>query len=163
MAEKNLDFDTVINRKNTDSLKYDCTKMFGKPENVLPLWVADMDFQISSYIQEAITARVEHGIFGYSEPSELYFESAREWMRKRHNWKVERKWLVKTPGVVYALAMAVRAYTKEKDAVLIQQPVYYPFRNVIENNGRRIVNSPLQQGADGRYYMDFSDKETFLI
>ena len=163
MAEKNLDFDTVIDRRDTDSLKYDCAKMFGKPENILPLWVADMDFRISSYIQEAIAARGEHGIFGYSEPGEEYFEAVREWMRKRHNWKVDRKWLVKTPGVVYALAMAVKAYTKENDAVLIQQPVYHPFRNIVEDNDRRVVDNPLKQDGTGKYYMDFSDLEDKIV
>lgn len=163
MAEKNLDFDTVLDRRNTNSLKYDCAKMFGKPENALPLWVADMDFRISSYIQEAITASVEHGIFGYSEPGEEYFEAVRDWMRKHHNFNVERKWLVKTPGIVYALAMAVKAYTKENDAVILQQPVYYPFRNVIENNGRRVVNNPLKQDETGKYYMDFADLENKIV
>lgn len=163
MEEKNLDFDTVIDRKHTDSLKYDCAKLFGKPKDALPLWVADMDFRISSYIQEAISERVEHGIFGYSEPGEEYFEAVREWMCKRYSFNVERKWLIKTPGVVYALAMAVKAYTKENDAVLIQQPVYHPFRHIVENNGRRVVNNPLRQDETGRYHMDFSDLEDKIV
>lgn len=159
MAEKNLDFDTVIDRRNTNSLKYDMAHRLGKPEGILPLWVADMDFRTSSYIQEAIAERVEHGIFGYSEVQEEYFDIVSAWMLKHYNWQVESRWLVKTPGVVYALATAIRGLTGPGDGILIQQPVYYPFRNMIEANHRRLVNSPLKQDETGRYHMDFEDLE----
>lgn len=159
MAEKNLDFDTVIDRRNTNSIKYDFAARRGKPKGVLPLWVADMDFRISSYIQEAVAKTAAHGIFGYSEAREGYFEAVSGWMRERHGWQVEEEWLVKTPGVVFALAHAVRAFTEPGDAVLIQRPVYYPFSHVIEDNGRRIVDNTLVQDASGRYQMDFADFE----
>ena len=157
--EKNLDFDTVIDRKNTHSLKYDMAKRFGKPESALPMWVADMDFKTSSYVQEAIARRVEHGIFGYSEVQEDYFELVSAWMMKHYKWQTESRWLVKTPGIVYALATAICAFTDFGDSVLIQEPVYYPFRNMIEMNRRRVVNSSLKQDAAGKYYMDFRDLE----
>ena len=163
MAEKNLDFDTVINRKNTKSLKYDFAVQRGKPKGVLPMWVADMDFKTSSYVIDALTQASLHGIYGYSEPEEEYFEAVKNWMKKRHKWDVEEEWLVKTPGVVFALAMAVRAYTKEGDAVLIQQPVYYPFREVVVKNGRKLVKNELKQAANGKYEIDFEDFEEKIV
>lgn len=163
MGEKNLDFDARISRHGTYSVKYDTAKENHMPEDVLPLWVADMDFKASSYIQEALLGQIEHGIFGYSEMGEEYFKAVQGWMQRRHDWKVEREWLVKTPGVVYALAMAVRAFTKEGEAVLIQPPVYYPFKRVIENNNRKLVCNPLVLGADGRYQIDFEDFEKKIV
>lgn len=163
MAEKNLDFDTVIDRRHTNCLKYDFAKRRGMPENVQPFWVADMDFQISSYIQEAIIKQVEHGIFGYSEVQEEYFSVVQAWMKKHYDWKVDIKWLIKTPGIVFALAMAVKAFTEEGDGILIQQPIYYPFSEVIEDNGRKIVNSTLVLDENGRYQIDFKDFEEKII
>lgn len=157
------DFDQVIERKNTDCLKYDFAVRRGRPEGVLPLWVADMDFRTSDRILEAIESRVRHGIFGYTESGERYFEAVAGWMRERHGWKVEESWLVKTPGVVFALAMAVKAYSKAGDAVLIQQPVYYPFTEVIEDNGRVAVSSDLVLGEDGKYHIDFEDFERKIL
>lgn len=163
MPEKNLDFDTVIDRKNTNSLKYDFAAERRMPEDILPLWVADMDFRISSYIQEAIVRQAEHGIYGYSDTKREYFEAVSSWMEKHHGWKVEEEWLVKTPGIVFALAMAVKAFTKKGDAVLICQPVYYPFREVIADNDRRIVDSTLVLGGNGKYHIDFKDFEEKII
>ncbi len=163
MSEKNLDFDRVIDRKNTDSLKYDFAKRRGMPEDVLPFWVADMDFKTSSYIEEAVIERTRHGIFGYTETGEEYFRAVKGWMKRQHNWDVDRHWLVKTPGVVFALAMAVKAYTESGDAVLIQQPVYYPFSELIEDNGRKIVSNDLVLGDDGKYYIDFDDFECKIV
>ena len=163
MGEKNLNFDAVIDRKNTKSLKYDFAEKRGKPADILPLWVADMDFKVSSYILEALDKMNRHGIFGYSETDEEYFNALKGWMKRRHQWEVSEKWLVKTPGIVFALAMAVQAYTEEREAVLIQQPVYYPFSEVIEDNNRRLVVNELQQGADGRYYIDYEDFENKIV
>lgn len=163
MAEKNLDFDKVIDRRNTYSLKYDFAKERNMPEDLLPLWVADMDFQVSSYIQEALIAQAKHGIFGYSDVKEEYFEAVKKWMKRHYDWDVERKWLIKTPGVVFALAMAVKAFTEEGDSVLIQQPVYYPFDLVITDNGRKVVSNTLVQDRDGRYGIDFADFEEKII
>lgn len=159
MAERNLDFDTIIDRKNTDCLKYDFAKRREMPEDVLPLWVADMDFKTSSYVEDALAERARHGIFGYSESQTPYFEIVRDWMKRHHDWEVKEPWLIKTPGVVFALAMAVKAYTEPGDGVLIQSPVYYPFSEVIEDNGRRIVSNTLVLGEDHKYHIDFEDFE----
>ena len=163
MAERNLNFDTIVERRNTNSLKYDFAEKNGMPKDILPLWVADMDFCISSYIQDAIVSQAEHGIYGYSEPGEAYFEAVSSWMKNHHGWDVKQEWMVKTPGVVYALAMAVRAFTKEGEGVLIQQPVYYPFRGVVVDNKRKVVNSALVQGKDGRYQIDYEAFEKKVV
>ena len=163
MEERNLDFDTVVDRRNTYSLKYDFAEERNKPKDVLPLWVADMDFLISSYIQDAIQKQTEHGIFGYSDVKEEYFEALKRWMKTHHNWDIEEEWLVKTPGVVYALAMAVKAFTKENESVLIQQPVYYPFGSAITDNHRKLVVSDLILDEDGRYQIDFEDFEEKIV
>ncbi len=163
MAERNLDFDALVDRKNTGCLKYDFAVKRGMPEDVLPLWVADMDFKTSSYVQDAIAAQAEHGIYGYNESGESYFEAVQSWLFNHHGWKVEEKWLVKTPGVVFALAMAVKAFTKEGDAVMIQQPVYYPFSGVIKDNDRKIVDNTLVQDETGKYHMDIADFEDKIV
>lgn len=163
MAEKNLDFDRIIDRKNTRCLKYDFAVKRGMPEDVLPLWVADMDFETSSYIEDALTERVQEGIFGYSDVQTPYFEIIRDWMIRHHNWEPQEKWLIKTPGVVFALAMAVKAYTDPGDKVLLQQPVYYPFSEVITDNGREVVSNDLVLTEDGTYKIDFADFEQKII
>lgn len=159
MAERNLNFDEIIERRGTGCLKYDFAVRRGMPEDVLPLWVADMDFKTSSYVEDAVIERTKHGIFGYSEAQEPYLEAVAGWMRRHHNWEVEPGWLIKTPGVVFALAMAVKAYTEHGDSVLIQQPVYYPFSEVIQDNGRVVVSNDLYLGEDNRYHIDFEDFE----
>lgn len=159
MAERNLNFDEIIDRRNTDCLKYDFAKRRGMPEDVLPLWVADMDFKTSSYIEDALVKRSKDAIFGYSEVQTAYFEIVADWMRRHHQWEVKENWLIKTPGVVFALAMAVKAYTHAGDKVLIQQPVYYPFSEVIEDNGRIVVSNDLYLGEDNKYHIDFEDFE----
>ena len=162
MPEKNLDFDRIIDRRNTKSVKYDLAAKKGMPEDVLPLWVADMDFRVSSYIQEAIARQVEHGVFGYSDTGEEYFEAVKGWMKRHHGWDVEADWLVKTPGVVFALSLAVKAFTEPGDSVLIQQPVYYPFKRVVEVNGRRTISNTLVY-ENNKYIMDFEDFEEKII
>ena len=163
MAERNLDFDKVVDRKNTSCLKYDFAVKRGMPADILPLWVADMDFKTSSYIQDAVAAQAEHGIYGYTESGDSYFEAVQSWFFTHYDWKVEEKWLVKTPGVVFALAMAVQAFTQENDAVMIQQPVYYPFSGVIKDNGRRIIDNTLVQDEAGSYHIDLADVEEKII
>ena len=163
MPERNLDFDKVYNRRNTKSLKYDFAKIRNKPEDVLPLWVADMDFKTSSYVEDALAELSRHGIFGYSEVETPYFEAIKGWMEKHHNWEPEEDWLIKTPGIVFALAMAVKAYTSEGDGVLIMTPVYYPFFEVIEDNKRRVISNELIMGNDKRYHIDFEDFEDKII
>lgn len=163
MPERNLNFDEVINRKGTDCLKYDFAKRRGMPEDVLPLWVADMDFRTSSYVEDALIERTRHGIFGYSESQEAYFDAVTGWMERHHHWQVKPEWLIKTPGVVFALAMAVKAFTEAGDSVLIQQPVYYPFSEVIEDNQRVVVSNDLYLGDDNRYHIDFADFEQKIL
>lgn len=163
MAERNLDFDRIIDRKNTRCLKYDFAVKRGMPEDVLPLWVADMDFETSSYVEDALTERVKEGIFGYSDVQTPYFEIIRDWMIRHHDWEPQEKWLIKTPGVVFALAMAVKAYTDPGDKVLLQQPVYYPFSEVITDNGREVVSNDLVLTEEGNYKIDFADFEQKII
>ncbi len=148
------DFDKVIERKNTSCVKYDAASKMGMPEDILPLWVADMDFQAPQGVIDRLKDAVEHGIFGYSEEPEGYFEALHSWYSRRFGWEIDREWLIRTPGVVFAVSAAVRAFTNAGDSVLIQQPVYYPFKRAIENNGRKAVNCGLVL-KDGRYQIDF--------
>ena len=157
-----FDFDKVVDRHGTKCLKYDFAKERGRSDDMLPLWVADMDFPTAPGIQKSLSDAVAHGIYGYSEGKEDYFQAAAGWYEKHFGWKVEKEWLIKTPGVVFALAMAVKAYTKEGDAVLLQQPVYYPFSEVITDNHRRLINSPLQQ-IDGHYEINFEEFEQKIV
>lgn len=161
--ERNLDFDAVIDRKNTNCLKYDFALQRGMPTDILPLWVADMDFQTSSYIQDAIDKQVQHGIFGYTESDRAYFEVLKLWLQKQRNWTIRESWLVKTPGVVFALAMAVKAFTNRGDCILIQRPVYYPFGEVIEDNGRKVVDNTLVCDESGKYTMNLKDFEEKIV
>lgn len=163
MPERNLNFDEIINRRGTDCLKYDFAVRRGMPEDVLPLWVADMDFKTSSYVEDAVIERTKHGIFGYSESGEEYFKAVAGWMRRHHNWEIHPEWLIKTPGVVFALAMAVKAFTEKGDSVLIQQPVYYPFSEVIRDNGRGVVSNDLYLGEDNQYHIDLADFEKKIV
>ena len=157
-----FNFDKVVERKGTNSLKYDFAKENGKPEDVLPLWVADMDFPTAPAILKRLEEIVSHGIFGYSEGKEEYFQAVSAWYLNHFQWKVERNWLIKTPGVVFAIAAAIRAFTEEGDSILLQQPVYYPFKEAIENNNRKLVNNPLKM-VDGHYEIDFDDFEQKIV
>lgn len=155
-------FDEIVDRTNTNSIKYDFAVQRGKPADVLPLWVADMDFQTVPEILDAIHKVVNHGIFGYTDVKSDYFDILKTWFSSHYNWSIEPSWLIKTPGVVYAIAAAIRAFTKEGDAVMIQQPVYYPFSAAILNNHRELVNNSLVL-KNGRYEMDFDDFEKKII
>lgn len=163
MAENsNLNFDEIIDRKNTNSLKYDFAKERGRDEDILPLWVADMDFRTAQPILDALHKTVEHGIFGYSEAKEPYFNALCGWFLKYYNWNIEQKWVTKTPGIVYAIGVAIQSFTKEGDAVLIQQPVYYPFAETITANNRKLVNNQLHY-ENGVYTIDFEDFEQKIV
>jgi cystathionine beta-lyase len=152
------DFDAVTDRRNTNSLKWDFAVERGRPADVLPLWVADMDFPAPAPVLDALRQAVDHGIFGYSDTKEDYDHAVSSWFKDRFGWEPQPEWLVKTPGVVYALAMAVRALTQPGDSVLIQPPVYYPFFSVIQDNDRQVVESPLVY-ENGSYRIDFDDFE----
>ena len=159
---KQYDFDSVIDRKNTNSLKYDFAVERGRPADVLPLWVADMDFRAPDPVLEALHQSVDHGIFGYSDVKSDYYDAVSQWFLKRHRWQTRPDWLVKTPGVVFALTMAVRALTQPGDNVLIQPPVYYPFFSVIRDNDRTVIENELIY-QDGRYTIDFEDFEQKIV
>ena len=156
------DFSQVIERNNTLSIKYDFAKERKKPNGLLSLWVADMDFPVAQEIKEALIERCNHGIFGYSEVKTPYYEVIAKWYEEKFNWPTKKQWLVKTPGVVAAIANAIRAFTNIGDAVLIQKPVYYPFFLTIEDNQRKVVNNSLVY-KNGRYEMDFVDFEEKII
>lgn len=155
-------FDEIIDRRNTSSIKYDFSAERGYPKDVLPFWVADMDFRTPAPVIEALKQRAEHGIFGYTQPKDDYFTVLQNWFRRRHNWDVERRDLVITPGVVFAVATAIRAFTEPGDGVLIQQPVYYPFANMIRQNRRVLADNPLQL-TDGCYTIDLRDFEQKIL
>ena len=156
------DFDKIIDRYGTNCLKFDFAKEGGKNGDELSLWVADMDFQVAKPITDALQAQVNHGIYGYTEVKSDYFDIVKNWFRDNFDWEIKKGSLVKTPGVVYAIAMAVKAFTKEGEAVIIQQPVYYPFSEMIIANNRKLVNSPLVL-KDGRYEIDFEDFEKKIV
>jgi len=156
------DFNKIINRNNTKSLKYDFAKERNMPEDLLPLWVADMDFQTSPEIIETLNKAVSHGIYGYSEGKEEYFDAVYNWYNDNFNWQVKKEWLIKTPGVVFAIVLAINALTNEGDSVLIQNPVYYPFTEVIIDNNRKLVNNSLVRNGK-KYEIDFEDFEKKII
>jgi cystathionine beta-lyase len=152
------DFGEHRNRTGTDCLKYDARLMRKGRTDLLPMWVADMDFALPEEVLAPIRASIDHGIFGYSFPGDAYFDAVQGWFRTRFAWQTDREWIVQTPGVVFALATAVQAFTEPGDAVLVQQPVYYPFSQVVRRNGRVLSNNELVY-AEGRYQIDFDDFE----
>lgn len=152
------DFDSVIDRRDTACEKYSFLKKHGLDEDVLPMWVADMDFETVPEIKERLRQITEHGIYGYTGRTDAYNEAVISWFSRRFQWKIEDRWIISTPGVVFALATAVRTYTEPGDGILIQQPVYYPFERVISRNGRVPVISRLIRGTE-QYEMDFIDME----
>lgn len=157
-----VDFDTVPNRRGTNCFKYDFAREMGMPEDVLPLWVADMDFPTAPAVLERLHALAEHGIFGYTGVKDAYFSAVHNWYAQRFSWETQRSWLVTTPGVVFAIAIAIRAFTQKGDAILIQQPVYYPFADKVTENDRQLVVNPLVL-KNGRYEMDFADMERKIV
>ncbi len=148
-------FDTVIDRRNTGSVKFDLR------HDLLPLWVADMDFPLPDEILSAIKKRVDHGIFGYTMTTSSYWNALDKWCNRQYGYSVDPEHAITVPGVVYALALAVRTLTEPGDAVLIEQPVYYPFRQIVEINNRKVVNVPLRY-SDGRYSHDINALERVI-
>lgn len=155
-------FDEIIPRRGTSCLKYDFAAERGYPEDVLPFWVADMDFRTAQPIIDELTRRVQHGIFGYTDPGPDYRAALSRWMTEQHGYTPAAGSLVMTPGVVFALAMAVQSFTAPGDAILIQQPVYYPFGAIIRENDRQLVNCPLAL-RDGHYEIDFVKFEQCIV
>ena len=151
---RQYDFDTPVDRHGTDSLKFDRAVERHRSPDLLSLWVADMDFPTPDEVVQAIEERTRHGIFGYTEPGSVYYEALAHWMGTRYGLQFAREEVIVTPGVVFALAACVRAFTEPGEAVLIQRPVYYPFTGVIVENGRKLVNAPLVY-REGAYSVDF--------
>ncbi|WP_132244623.1 MalY/PatB family protein [Marinisporobacter balticus] len=153
-------FDDVNNRLHTNCLKWDgLEERFGiSDKDLLPLWVADMDFKAPQCVIDAIMNRAEHGIYGYAGGYDTYYDAVIHWMKHRYHWDIKKEWIVFTPGVVPALNMIVKAFTHPGDKVIIQSPIYPPFFNSIKNNSCHVVNNPLK--FDGKkYVMDFDDLE----
>jgi cystathionine beta-lyase len=141
-----------------DLLEWDHTDCCFGEDRVLPMWVADMDFPSPTPVVDAVVARAQHGIYGYTAPTQAFYQSVLRWMQRRHGWEIKPEWICITPGVVPALNMLVRAFVSPGDRVLIQPPVYYPFYKAVENNGAELALNPLIY-EDGRYRMDFADLE----
>ncbi len=156
------DFDKLINRKNTNSLKYDFAIERKRPEDAIPLWVADMDFATLDEVKNALIEKANYGVFGYSEPKERYFNALNNWFKVNHNWDIDTSKVVLACGVVLAIAATIRALTKENDAVLICQPVYYPFEETIKVNNRKLVVSELKN-INNHYEVDFNDFEKKIV
>ena len=152
-------FDEIIDRRNTGAVKVErCKALYGS-EDVLPLWVADMDFRTPDFIFEAIRERCEHPILGYSMPPKEFYPSLITWIIDHHNWQVKRQWIGFLPGIVPGLSFAVQSLTNEGDEIIVQPPVYYPFFHVVQNNKRVLVNNPLKT-INGKFEMDFEDLES---
>jgi cystathionine beta-lyase len=150
------DFDKIIDRTDTESLKWVYPRKVLKVEDAIPMWVADMDFEAPPAVVEAIKRRAAHGIYGYPLVPPSFYRAAIDWLKRRHGWEVQKSWMAMTPGIVPALNYCVRAFTKPSDGVIIQTPVYFPFYHAVENNGRRVIRNPLR--FDGRRYtMDLDD------
>lgn len=149
-----FDFDTVINRRGTNSYKWDIVK----EEDVIPLWVADMDFKAAPAILEALKKRVEHGVFGYTLVPDSYYEAIINWFARRHNWQIDRSWIIYTTGVVPAVSCAIKALTLPGEKVLIQTPDYNCFFSSIKNNGCEVAENELVRHGDS-YEVDFEDFE----
>lgn len=157
-----MDFEKEIDRLGTNCIKWDLMKVENKPEGTIPMWVADMDFEVCDGIKEALKECVEHGIYGYSFAGDRYYEAVCNWYKKHFHFEFKKENVVITPGVVTAVAAAVRAFTNEGDHIMIQQPVYYPFKMMVEQNGRKIVDNPLMN-VEGRYIMDIEDFERKIM
>ena len=155
-------FDEIIDRKNTSCLKYDFAAERGYPADILPFWVADMDFRAPASVITALKERADHGVFGYTQVKDDYFTVLQNWFQTRHNWTIERRDLIVTPGVVFAVAAAIRTFTNPNDSVLIQPPVYYPFANMIRQNDRTLIDNPLHL-RNGHYEIDFEDFEQKIV
>ena len=152
------DFDTVYERDSTNSAKWSLRKELGI-DDVLPLWIADMDFACPPEIVKAMRERVDHPLYGYTTSSSKYYNSLIHWMAKRHDWDgIQREWICFSPRVVSAFNFAIQAYSHPGDKVILQPPVYYPMKIAIDNNGRRMVENPLKI-INGKYVMDFEDLE----
>ena len=153
---KKYNFDEIVPREGTNCIKYDAReKMFGNG-SVLPLWVADMDFKTPEFIVDAVKKRAEHEIYGYTFKPDSYFSSIVGWMKRRHNWEIQKEWISFSPGVVAGLTLAVETFSKPGDEVIVQPPVYFPFFDTVKGTKRKMVENPLKL-RNGRYTFDFDN------
>ncbi|UJL45148.1 pyridoxal phosphate-dependent aminotransferase [Virgibacillus sp. NKC19-16] len=154
-------FDELHDRKNTRSVKWDMLKPVFQTDDVLPMWVADMDFRAPEAVNDALVKRAKHGIYGYTVIDDDVTDSIINWVKKRHNWTIDKEWLSFSPGVVTSLHLAIQAFTEPNDKIIIQTPVYTPFYSVIEQHNREVVKNPLVLEND-YYTIDFTDFEEKL-
>ncbi len=152
------DFDCVYDRKKTDCYKWDLAPHIFGHEDIIPMWVADMDFPAAQPVVDALKERAEHPFYGYTHPGPSVVDSVVERMKRKFNWEIEGEWVVFTPGVIPALHTAIRSLTHPGDGVIIQEPAYHPFFPAVKGSGCQIVNNNIKL-VDGRYYQDFEDLE----
>lgn len=151
-------FDEIIDRSGTSCVKWDFAETYFETRDLLPMWVADMDFKTPDFIVEAVKKRAAHEVYGYTVRPDSYYTSMIHWIGKKHHWKIKKDWIIFSPGIVPAVNMAVMAYTKPGDKIIVQPPVYFPFFSAVTDNGRQLVYNQLKL-ENGRYYMDFEDLE----
>ena len=156
---KTYDFDKIIERRGTGAVKTDALKKVYGKEDLIPLWVADMEFETPDFIIEAIRKRLDHPVFGYTVMPEGYWETVKTWIEDHHGWKTETEWMTFIPGIVKGIGMVINALLEKEDKVIIQPPVYHPFRLIPQKNGREVVFNPLKELPDGSYEMDFENLE----
>jgi cystathionine beta-lyase len=149
-------FDEIISREGTNCIKYDALERFFGSKEVLPLWVADMDFKTPDFIVDAIKKRTKHEIFGYTFRGDSYYDSIIGWIKRRHNWDIQKEWISFSPGVVAGLTFGIEAFTKAGDGVIVQPPVYFPFFDCVKGTKRKLIENPLKIEND-RYTFDFED------
>lgn len=153
-------FDTVVDRSNNFAAKWsEMDKKYGT-NDLLPMWVADMDFMTAPCIVDSLRKRLDQCIFGYTTRPDSYNQSIVNWIERRHNWKIKSEWLIFSPGVIPTISLVIQNMTEEKDKIMIQEPVYTPFNNIVKDNGRELVVSPLKKLEDGNYVMDYEDIES---
>ncbi len=157
---KTYDFDKIIERKGTGAVKTDALKKVYGKEDLIPLWVADMEFETPDFIVDALRKRLEHTVFGYTVMPEGYWETVKKWIGEHHGWEVETGWMTFIPGIVKGIGMVINALLEKDDKVIIQPPVYHPFRLIPQRNGREVVFNPLRELPDGSYEMDFENLES---
>ena len=154
-------FDYGLDRRNTRSTKWDgCNEKFGVDASVdmIPMWIADMDFRSPQEVAEAVMERAKAGCYGYTTKPDSVYEAVIRWVRERYHWEVKKEWILFTPGVIPGFNIAIQNLTKPGEGVIVQTPVYYPFMEAAKNNGRKLVSNPLIE-QDGRWTMDFADLE----
>lgn len=151
------DFDKIIDRTGSGDLKHEVLEERYGRSDLLPLWVADMDFETPHFITDALRKRMAHSLFGYTVEPKDYWPTVQQWLKDHHQWDVKREWLTYIPGIVKGIGMVVNIFTKPGDKVIIQPPVYHPFRLTPQGNGREVVYNPLHENADGSYSMDFDN------